>query len=1186
MQAEFTFELRNYANFGLLSGESSIRSWYKPDTQQTAISTVAVDPPLKPCTPMRCIPPSRAGAFVSRFCSPLIRVLALAFAATLIAVSATAQTPATGIIRGTITNATSGQTMENVVLHLANGKQAISNSYGDYEFTNVPAGEVELRATYPGEPDIVVSLNVAAGDVARHDIFFRQKEAAVGESKDGTYMLNPYTVNAERYNNARAIAVAAERNSVNIKNVVSTDSFGEIPGGNVGEFVKFLPGVQVDYGSYGGANFGYSEGTASGISVRGFGPEDTAVLIDGMPVSNATPGTLTRQVGLDMLSINNASRVELIKVATPDMPSNSIGGQVNLITKSAFEFTKPTYSGRLFLNYNSLHPLTLGKTPGPVNKDTTKLSPGADFTVTYPFSKTFGVTFTGYINRQVDQTYRAETTATYSGSSSIQNSAGSVALANPAITRFKVTDTGRLVDTKSGNLKFDWRPTPSQTLAFNVQYSSYDSTEAQRRLDFRPTFAAGADWGVDYLKGTTANSTTDMTVTTIDKIGDTTSGYLKYNLNKGGWNISAAVSQSVSTSESVDTDNGHFSEIALKLNPGQVTFSNINNGIPGSITTYNRTSNGGGVRDYTSLANYSLDGTIAKSFDSFARDTVGLYRFDVARTLDFIPWLGSNSMTFAMGVRRDHQKNEKSGLGSNYRRVMDPAKSSLYTAGAVLDDNYNGVSPGFGYPGQQWGSSYKLFALDQASQLFVEPDPNSADARENWYSYVGQQKALTEDRDGAYAMLSGSFLKGRLSFVGGARQERQTRKGRAPYVDSKWYFAKNKDGTLYRDSTLGALVDFRNTTFLGNSALLSRMNQAGVWYPDHAIPASGGTPTTLEGAKLARKANFPIDQEQTGDPSPSLSASFALTKKIDLKAAWSRSFGMPKLEDGINGILASQFSIAENDTIPLDGTLGTINVANPTIKPSTSDNWDFQVSYYTDTGGKLSVSYWTKSVTNQVENTSLFYSSSPELFAAIVEAFGLDLDSYRDYKITTSSNSDTVQKTHGFEYEVRQDFAFLGGWGRNFQAFASYSLNSLGTPSTPAPVTVTSPNGTPISVTPTVNTITLRSNRFWGAGLQFASNRLTAQIRASYKNDNEIQRTQLGTDNFLRRFQPAATRVDVSASYKLSKHYSVFISGKDVFNSERKEVIRDDQGILPAYAFPYDLKRFGVTWTAGVSGSW
>jgi len=89
-----------------------------------------------------------------------------------------------------------------------------------------------------------------------------------------------------------------------------------------------------------------------------------------MPVSNSSPGSLTRQVGLDMLSINNASRVELIKVATPDMPANSVGGQVNLITKSAFEYAKPSISTRIFVNVNSLVHQARRAAPRPVNKET------------------------------------------------------------------------------------------------------------------------------------------------------------------------------------------------------------------------------------------------------------------------------------------------------------------------------------------------------------------------------------------------------------------------------------------------------------------------------------------------------------------------------------------------------------------------------------------------------------------------------------------------------------------------------------------------------------------------------------------------------------------------------------------------------------------------------------------------
>jgi outer membrane receptor protein involved in Fe transport len=319
-----------------------------------------------------------------------------------------------------------------------------------------------------------------------------------------------------------------------------------------------------------------------------------------------------------------------------------------------------------------------------------------------------------------------------------------------------------------------------------------------------------------------------------------------------------------------------------------------------------------------------------------------------------------------------------------------------------------------------------------------------------------------------------------------------------------------------------------------------------------------------------------------------LSTSFELTKKIDLKAAWSRSFGLPALEDGANGILSGNgaFAITENTTIPADGTLGTIKVANPGLPPSVSDNWDFQTAYYTDSGGKFAVSFYLKSVTNQPQTFSM-YSDNPD-YDSLVTALGLDPSSYQDYKIDTTSVSETVQKTHGWEFEARQDFGFLGGWGRHFQVFASYTLKSLAAPSSPRPVTYTSPDGVEHEFVPTIKTISLTANRFAAAGVQFSSKRFTAQIRGTYRNDNEIHRDLVkgSGDNFLRRFEPAETRIDINVSYQISDRYSVFASGRDVFNSSRKIVIRDDHGLFPTYAQTYDKRLFGVTWTVGVKGRW
>ena len=456
---------------------------------------------------------------VCRFHRCLSTVIALAACALLTSLPVLAQPAATGTIRGKVQNASNGTYLKNVTVTVTGTNlETITDEYGDYELQNVPAGEAALKASYVGETDLTANVTVSGGATASQDFTFRQTSETKVD-KDGTIHLDPFVVSAERYRNASAIAIAEQRSSVNIKNVVSTDAFGDIPNGNVGEFVKFLPGVQIDYGTFNQNGQGYAESDATGVSVRGFGPEDTAIMINGMPVASATPGNLSRQVALDQLSINNASRVELIKVATPDMPANSMGGQINLITKSAFEQAKPSYSGRVFFNINSLQ-ASLGKTVGPVNEKTYKTQPAVQVGVVYPITKNLGISFDATATNEIDQSYISSPTWTFTGA--FNNAAGNViSIENPALSRSQVTDTSRLSQRVSSNLGIDWKPTVNQLIRTNFQYSTYDGVEAQRRLDFRPTIATGADWGPTFVTGTTANSTLAQPVTTRDRTGDT-----------------------------------------------------------------------------------------------------------------------------------------------------------------------------------------------------------------------------------------------------------------------------------------------------------------------------------------------------------------------------------------------------------------------------------------------------------------------------------------------------------------------------------------------------------------------------------------------------------------------------------------------------------------------------------------
>ena len=1169
---------------------------------------------------MNYVSPVRA-AVHTRLVSLKIRKVALLMAtlaasAHIVPSITVAQTAATGSITGRVLNATNGMYLPNVRVAVEGSNiETFTNQFGEYTLNNVPAGQVSLRATFTGQQPQVTTVAVVADAAATQNITFNATDAT--QSEDGTLMLNEFTVAANRFKNAQEIAINEQRTAVNIKNVISVDQFGDIPSGNVGELVKFLPGVQIDYGSFGGNNQGYSDNDASGISVRGFGADDTAVLIDGLPVSNATPGTLSRQVALDQLSINNASRVELIKVATPDMPANSLGGQVNLITKSAFEYARPSYTGRVFLNINSHH-TEFKKTPGPVKDSTYKTTPGIELTVTVPVNQKFGFSVTASAVNDANQSYRGTPTYTLSGNSSITNASGPISLSNPLLSRYQVTDSSSYVERRSANLRLDWKPTQYQTLRTNFQYSTYDSEEAQRRLDARPNIAAtsgtvtGTDWGPTYTRGSTNNSTLDMTVTTRDKQGETKSGQAQYTYQRAGWNIAAAGSISVSTGEYNDRDNGHFSELGLKLNPGQVNLDNIQDGgIPHSITTYNRVSNGGGIRDYTNLSNYGFDGTIAKSGEATSKNTVSLYKIDVERDLSFLPFLGSNSMSVKVGYRHDEEKVEKSGLGTNYREILRPGAS--YTVADILDTYYLGQTPGFGLPSQQWGSTYKLFELNAQNNLFYVPDfdePTNTRV-ENYASYVGQQKSMTETTTGYYAMLSGRFFDNRLSLVGGLRQEESKREGYGPYTDNEYNYLK-VNGRTFSDSTYtsGVQIDVGNGSIDANGnyvppssgtpnrpifannaagiALRNHLTSQGIAFPTQPL---GPVANSLATKMLQLQPNrYTYGESKGGDPSYSINSAFKLTKKIDLKVAYSRAFGRPDLEatgpspygllSGNGQFVINDYSESERAASP-GGYYGEIKVANPNLLPEQSENWDFSVAYYTDSGGQLSAGYYMKDVTNQ-GMTFVTDQNSPT-FAEVLNAIGLDLQSYSQYKVSTSTNSSTIQKTSGWEFEARQDFGFLGRWGQKFQAFASYSFTNLADPATPVPYEINGPTG-PVTLVPSVSTIQKRANRFGGAGLQFSGNRFSAQIRGVYRNENEVSRTNLANGNFLRKFQPEETRIDVTLNYILTKRYSLFLSGRDVFNAERKEILKDDMGLYPSYAETADIRDFGVVWSVGVTG--
>ena len=216
-----------------------------------------------------------------------------------------------------------------------------------------PAGTGGVTAFYTGLPAQTAPALVAAGQTSQHDITLATSEA---KPDSGVVTLDEFRVETSREMEASALAINEQRFASNIKNVLSTDEFGNVSEGNVAEFLKFLPGVTIDY----------TGGNARDISINGVPSNNVPVTLDGFGIASA-PGNVTgRSVASDMISINNLSRIEVSYSPTPESQGSALAGSVNMVPRSAFERVKPVLNASVYvIMRDNARDLTMPVLPSP-----------------------------------------------------------------------------------------------------------------------------------------------------------------------------------------------------------------------------------------------------------------------------------------------------------------------------------------------------------------------------------------------------------------------------------------------------------------------------------------------------------------------------------------------------------------------------------------------------------------------------------------------------------------------------------------------------------------------------------------------------------------------------------------------------------------------------------------------------
>lgn len=129
-------------------------------------------------------------------------------------------------------------------------------------------------------------------------------------------------------------AIAAKRDATAVIDAISADDLGRLADKNVAENLERLPGVGLFY----------DQGEGRYVSIRGIDASLNNVTLNGVQLGNPDGLASEPRVPLDVVGGQLLSRLEVVKVVTPDMDAQGIGGTVNLVTQSPFDFNQDIFA--------------------------------------------------------------------------------------------------------------------------------------------------------------------------------------------------------------------------------------------------------------------------------------------------------------------------------------------------------------------------------------------------------------------------------------------------------------------------------------------------------------------------------------------------------------------------------------------------------------------------------------------------------------------------------------------------------------------------------------------------------------------------------------------------------------------------------------------------------------------------
>lgn len=913
----------------------------------------------------------------SKLCS-FLRVLAASTAfLSIAAIQAVAQSPAVGAVEGRVLNADNGRYLPNARVTVeGTAIEAFTDSAGLFRLANVPAGEAKVKAFYTGLAVQTIVVAVNAGGATTLDIELSATAGKTAKKDDEVLRLDVFKVAAAVEMDAASIAINEQRFSPTIKNVVSTDAFGDIAEGNIGDFVKFLPGVTIDYVSP----------DARTISVRGVPANYTPVTLNGNRIASANSSNAGRTFELEQISINNAGRIEVLKSRSPETAADALGGAINLVPRSSFDQAKASFSYRALLSVNG-DEKKFTKTRGPTNEASTKIKGGFDFVYINPVSKKFGYSIAVL---ESNIYYPQERSQPNWAPNAIAAFGPDASPTRPYLRSYQVQDGPKNNERKSVSGAVDLKLSKYDTISVGAQWNYYNAFFGNRPVNYDTGAFAPTSFSPDFVNGAPGRGSVTLGGTSFRrKFGFTYAADTTYKHNGPVWTIDGGLAFSHASNHYHDDQMARFNGVTLTLrgNPASpaasnptVNFAGIAAGsylMPTSITVLDTA----GVNriDLSNAANYNITNVNFNPADS--SDQFKTARINARRSLGLPIDLKIKAGLLVQEEKRDIKQDNRGNwnfVGPDGVINTADDNAALYN---ITDPQYaNGPflfnTPQVPYPDPN--SLHRLFLSNPAYfRLASDANPITNSATNSRY--------FREVISAAYLMADGRFFANRLRMSGGVRFERTQGKGFGRLFNPAAGYITNAAGQLVLN------------------------------------------PDIVARARAQNKDRGDIRTKTYDGAYPSFDTSYNVTHNIIARAAYARSIGRPDLGN-----------IIPSTTLPDLNGPGPYNITtvNAALKPTQTNSFDLSLEYYFAKTGVFSVGAFRKDFRDFVGGSV----ARPASLDLLTELGVPDPAAYAAAGATVSTRFNVgTARVSGLEFNYSQvlDVDFFPSWTKNFTVYAN-----------------------------------------------------------------------------------------------------------------------------------------------------